>query len=569
MAGRHLVLGAAAGWLLTVSVWAGPSAPRQAPAAPQLAAPAAEDLFQTADQCMACHNGLIAPGGEDVSIGASWRASMMANSARDPYWQAAVRREVMDHPEAAAEIEDECSICHMPMATFAARQVGGHGRVFDLVPGTGSDSPEARLAADGVSCTACHQITAARLGSAESFNGGYVIDASTASPGQAIPPGRPIPPNARRIFGPFEIDPGRSAVMHSASGFQPAEGRHLQSSELCATCHTLITTALGARGAAVGRLPEQMPYLEWQASAFRSTRTCQDCHMPAVDAEMPIARVLGQPRAVLSRHEFLGGNFFMMRMLNRFRDELGVTATPAEMSAGIERTLRHLQTDTARVSVTPPISGGGRVTFDVIVENLAGHKFPTAYPSRRAWLHVIVRDAAGRIVFESGALEPNGRVTGNDNDRDGTRFEPHHLEIASADDVQIYEAVLAGPDGRLTTGLLTATRYVKDNRLLPAGFDKARAPADVAVHGAAATDADFGAASDRVRYVVDRDDASGLRVEVALLFQPIGFRWAENLRSYDAPETRRFVRYFEVMASASAAVVAQASASASSVIGTR
>ena len=41
-------------------------------------------LFHTADQCMACHNQLTAPDGQDVSIGFNWRSSMMGNSARDP-----------------------------------------------------------------------------------------------------------------------------------------------------------------------------------------------------------------------------------------------------------------------------------------------------------------------------------------------------------------------------------------------------------------------------------------------------------------------------------------------------
>jgi hypothetical protein len=50
-------------------------------------------LFTTSDNCIACHNVLVTPDGEDVSIGASWRSTMMANSARDPYWQAGVRRE--------------------------------------------------------------------------------------------------------------------------------------------------------------------------------------------------------------------------------------------------------------------------------------------------------------------------------------------------------------------------------------------------------------------------------------------------------------------------------------------
>ena len=41
------------------------------------------------------------------------------------------------------------------------------------------------------------------------------------------------------------------------------------------------------------------------------------------------------------------------------------------------------------------------------------------------------------------------------------------------------------------------------------------------------------------------------------MYQPIGYRWAENLRAYDAPETQRFVRYYQSMAAASALVIAE------------
>ena len=78
-------------------------------------------LFQTSDRCMACHNGFTAPSGEDISIGSDWRPMMMANSGPDPYWLAGVRREIIEHPEARAAIEDECSICHMPMARYQAK----------------------------------------------------------------------------------------------------------------------------------------------------------------------------------------------------------------------------------------------------------------------------------------------------------------------------------------------------------------------------------------------------------------------------------------------------------------
>lgn len=547
MGGRVLTAGLAALWLtlLAASVAGVPpaSAPLQAAQSPHVGT----DWFQTAGTCMACHNGLVTPAGEDVSIAADWRASMMANSARDPYWQAAVRREVIDHPEAAAAIEDECSICHMPMTTYAARASGGAGEIFSHLPIGAGDRPDDALAADGVSCAVCHQITADRLGTPESFTGGYVIDTVTA-------------PGERRVFGPYEVDAGRTTVMRSATGFVPSQSTHLQASEFCASCHTLFTNALGEDHQVVGRLAEQTPYIEWQNSAFADEQSCQSCHMPVVAGEMPITGVLGQPREGLSRHSFRGGNFFMMRVLNRYRDELGVEATSREMDTAIRRTVQHLQTDAARVALRDVRVVGGRLEAEVEVENLAGHKLPTAYPSRRVWLHLTVHDADG-VVFESGAFLPDGRIQGNDNDEVGGGFEPHHRVIESADEVQIYESIMVGSDGTLTTGLLTGVRYVKDNRLLPDGFDKRTAPGDVAVEGGAGSDQDFVGGADRVRYSVGVARATGpLTVEVELWYQPVGFRWADNLRAYDAFETRRFVRYYESMAGVSAVVLARATA---------
>ena len=90
--------------------------------------------FQTSDRCLACHNGLQTPSGEDVSIGFDWRASIMANSSRDPYWQASIRRETIDHAEAKGAIEDICSTCHMPIARYTASIHGARGQVFAHLP---------------------------------------------------------------------------------------------------------------------------------------------------------------------------------------------------------------------------------------------------------------------------------------------------------------------------------------------------------------------------------------------------------------------------------------------------
>ena len=501
--------------------------------------------FQTSDRCFACHNGTRTSTGEDISIGLSWRTSMMANAGRDPYWMAGVRRETIDHPTAVKAIQDECTICHMPMMRYEARLAGGEGEVFaHLPPDAGNLSDQ--LASDGVSCTVCHQITEERLGTRESFVGGFKIDEKTA-------------PGERHIFGPFEIDKGRTTIMHSSSTFRPREGKHLRSSELCATCHTLITTALDAQGKAIGELPEQVPYQEWLHSEFKDTKSCQSCHMPVVAEDVPISSVFGEPRPGFARHTFLGGNFFMQRLLNLFRNDLGVTAEPHEMDAAANRTIAHLQTESARVVVRGLDVLNGNLTARIAVENLGGHKLPTGYPSRRVWLHVTVRDRSGAAIFQSGALGATGAIQGNDNDDDPGRVEPHYAEITRPDQVQIYESVMVGADSKPTTGLLSALRYVKDNRLLPRGFDKRTAAADIAVHGEAESDTDFAAGGDEVRYVVPVDSAQGpFQVEAELWFQPIAFRWAMNLKSYDAMETKRFVGYYEQTAAGSGVVLAKA-----------
>lgn len=531
----------ASAWLTAATAAGGAAtAPAQgqvvgAPVAP-LPGPA---LFEPAATCVACHTGLVTPRGEDMSFATPWATSMMANSARDPYWQAAVRREITDHPTAAAAIENECGICHMPMAHYPARSAGRQASVFAQLPIGVAATPSSALAADGVSCSVCHQIGTEKLGDRASFTGGFHVDTTTAA-------------GARPIYGAFDVDAGRRRIMKSASGFVPERGDHLAGSEVCATCHTLITHSLDGEGRVIGELPEQVPYHEWRHSAYRQTTPCQSCHMPVVEGEVPITTVMGQPRPNVSRHEFRGGNSFMTRLFARFGSELGVASTPQDLDAATTRTETHLQTETARLSIEGARIQGDRLVADVAIENLAGHKLPTAYPSRRVWVHLVVRDAHDGVVFESGGVEPTGAIRGNDHDADGGRYEPHYTTIERPDQVQIYESVMADPQGGITTGLLTAVQYVKDNRILPRGFDKATAEEWIAVHGRAADDADFTGGGDRVRYAVPVPRGSGpYRVEATLYYQTIGFRWAENFRRYGSAEPQRFVRYYEALAPAS------------------
>jgi hypothetical protein len=501
-------------------------------------------LFTRADDCVACHNALVTRAKEDVSIGTMWRATIMANSGRDPYFHAGVRREIMDHPSHAAEIQDECAACHMPVLQRAAHAAGTKADILAQLPiQVDSADGDHWFAADGVSCTVCHQITSEKLGTRDSFNGRFGLTAAGVSP--------------RKAFGPFNVDAGRTRIMSSVTGFSQTEAPHVRDSALCATCHTLYTQALGAKGDVLGELPEQMNFQEWQHSAFYAEqRSCQSCHMPEVPERTRIASVLGDEREGLSRHLFVGGNFVVLRMLDRYRDELGVAALSSELQASTRATLRQLEVETAALSVRTERQGG-HVMADVSIRNLTGHKFPTGYPSRRTWIHLTARDASGGVVFESGAMAADGAIAGNDNDADAARFEPHYDQIDRPDQVQIYETIMTDSEGVITTGLLRAIRYVKDNRLLPRGFDKATAHADIAVHGDARADATFVGEGDRVHYLLPAGTAT---VDVELRYQPIAFRWAHNLRGYDAPEPKRFVGYFNELGADASALVARATA---------
>jgi hypothetical protein len=504
--------------------------------------------FQTSDRCVACHNGLSTQAGEDISIGLAWQPTMMANSARDPYWHAGVRRESIDHPESREVIEDECSICHMPMARFESKLGGKEGSVFSHLGFTPDDHGD-RLAADGVSCSLCHQIAKEKLGTYESFVGNFVI-------------GGPTIQGERLEFGPFAPDAGHIRIMRSSTGgFRPIESAHIRQSEVCATCHTLITKALGPGGKIIGELPEQVPYQEWLHSDYREKRSCQSCHMPAMQEDVAITSVSGVPRTGVSRHSFLGGNFFMNGILNRYRNELSVQASPDELTGAAKRTKEHLQSEAARISIGKIEERNGRLEIEIVVESFVGHKLPTAYPSRRVWLHVIVRDGNNRTIFESGAMNSAGVIADNDNDADAMKFEPHYTEIRNEGEVQIYEAIMADSNGNATTGLLNAVRYLKDNRLLPRGFAKKAANKDIAVAGKAMEDVDFNGGVDRVRYSINPNNARGqFRIEAELCYQPIGYRWATNLRQYNADEPQRFTAYYEATSASSMMVLAQAHA---------
>lgn len=500
-------------------------------------------LFSASGDCAYCHTGMIDAAGKDVSIDSAWRSTMMANSTRDPYYRASVRSEVLANPGYQAAIEDKCSICHIGMAYHTAQN---DGQEIAMLPAEGfldKSNELYPLAADGVSCTLCHQVTADGLGEMDSYSGHYGIDLVT-------------PQGERVVFGHFAIDDALAAIMSGASGFIPQQAEHVKQAEICAVCHNLFTPYITNEGKlSTDLFPEQTPHLEWQNSVYQKGTSCQGCHMPTAEGEVFLSNTGSPPRSPFPQHTFVGGNAYMVSLLSNNREALEVTATNEQLEDTRLAILDLLQEKSARLSVTAKQQQSNLIV-NVNVSVQTGHKFPTSFPSRRAWLHVVVKDSEGKIIFESGAWQPNGMISENDNDRDGTLFEPHYTVITTPDQVQIYEAIISDPNGDVTTTLLRAKEYLKDNRLLPVGFDKASVDADIAVYGAAATDDDFKGGSDLVTYQIPASPGA-YTIEVELLYQSIGFRWAEKFRSEENPEGLEFYGYTDAMDNAPVIIVSE------------
>ena len=490
---------------------------------------ATSTLFSGSGNCAICHiagNGVLTTQtGIDISPTTLWRSTMMANAARDPLWQAKVSTEVIEHPLLQSVIEDKCTTCHSPMGRTQAIYNGADHFSFQ-------EALVDPLSLDGVSCTLCHQIQNADLGTDESFSGGFEVS------------------NAHDIFGPY-LSP-TTMPMFNQTGYTPVYAEYIHHSEICATCHTLFTPFVNNQGHVVGYFPEQTPYLEWKNSIYPAETTdCQTCHMPLTDESMKIAinpPWLTTQRSPIWGHDFVGGNAFMNSILKMHSMEIGVTATEVQFDSTISRTTKMLQEQSINLSAEVEVIED---TLNVIVqvENLSGHKFPTGFPSRRAWLHIMIKNSEAETLFESGKWDSEGEISGLD---DG--YEPHYDVISSQDQVQVYQSVMKDVDGNVTYTLLRGAQYAKDNRLPPKGFTTSAPEYEsTEICGEAAADDNFnrsdnieGSGSDQIhyKYAVTGKGAEFF-VTVQMLYQTVAPQFAQDLFSHETDNIARFKDYYD------------------------
>lgn len=499
--------------------------------------------FAASGECHGCHgpdtvndHSMIDANGVDVNVSDDWRSTMMANSARDPFWRAKVSHETTVNPAHKAALEDKCTSCHAPMGRFDMYY--RHAGMFSI------DSMLASpLALDGVSCLACHMLSPDSL--ALNFSGHLIFDTNYVAYG---PYGGPDDPNP--IFGP---------PMTSFVGYEPLYGAHVTDAGLCAGCHTLITATADLDGNPTGdQFVEQATYHEWVNSIYDTDAnpeggvSCQGCHVPRIDDAVVISAnyLFLQGRSPFGMHHFAGANTFMLELLKNNSEVLGLTASAAQFDSTIARTDRMLKQNSILLEANMAARDADTAFINVKLTNLAGHRFPSGYPSRRAFIELEVLDEANNTLFRSGGWDPAYEVIGHDAD-----WEPHHDVIRTPDQAQIYEMVMSDVNGDKTTVLERAKEPLKDNRLVPIGFSTSHPSYDTTlIAGVPASDTDFnhgpggeeGSGTDITRYHVPMNGYTGqVTVRTKVWYQSAPPRWMEEMFAHSTPEIDLFRDMYE------------------------
>ncbi len=484
-------------------------------------APIDTERFASVVVCDRCHTpgdkAMRAANGADISPVTEIQAGMMSLAARDPYYLAALRREIAANPGAKVAIEAICNRCHAP-AGFA--ESNGALSLDELIRGT---SNAATLGREGVGCVGCHGLEPDKLGDDSSFTGLQPLRTDRVS------------------FGMLRQPLGE--VMQQMSKHTPKPSAHMAESRLCASCHTVLVHRLDPTGAPIGdEIPEQATFLEWRASGFAKTKTCQDCHMPTSEDELGKGPPIETPFATrppdaparkgYRRHALRGGNSYLLRRLAEVPDWLNAATKPELLRAAADATDVFLGS-AADLTIDKLSKTGARLT----IVNLTGHKLPTGYPTRRMWLHAKVLDASGKALAEWGAHEHGAIVDGDRRLDVPGAILPHLTRLAKPGQVIVWEQVPVDAQGKRTHLLLGVAAVAKDNRILPAGWSP-RHPDAARTKPIGVTDADFAAGSDKLELEFPAGAAS---LELELLYQSIPPETIESYAKTDGKEAARFL----------------------------
>jgi tetratricopeptide (TPR) repeat protein len=335
--------------------------------------------FPTADYCGRCH----------AEAYSQWRQSLHSNSFRTPFYRTSVN---ILRDTKGIQFTRHCDSCHNPIVV-----VGG---------GLTRDSQVDRaFDRDGLTCTTCHSILNVQptLG-----NGSYVMGV----------PAVMVDENGKRI--PGEV-PDREIKAHPERHAKAVMQDFYRTPEFCSACHK-------------ANLPNPLnsykwiraftAYDEWQNSKFSKRnpltfysadmQICQNCHMRRV---IPTLREDGAKKGTFVSHRWLAGNT-AVPFYYGFDEQLAKTKEFLKSGQYLNVDffgIRKPVTDEVFAplgSVPFTISPNETIETMVLIQNKnIGHSLvPEVRDLYEAWLEFTAQDAAGKTIYHSGFLNPDGTI---------------------------------------------------------------------------------------------------------------------------------------------------------------
>ena len=341
------------------------------------------DKFLPATRCQKCHG----------DAHAQWRQSAHANAFREPFYQRNVK-DIIGQKNIA--YTRHCEACHNPAALFSGAltdKPAFKARPFDE---------------DGVSCIACHSIQDVNRHGI----GGYTM----GEPALLVKED-----GARLLEGVTDQMILDDVPAHRRALMRPV----LKQPEFCGACHkSQVPKELNdykfLRAFAVADELQMSSFSKESPHPFyvRDRETCNSCHMkPEAAPKFDVSAKDG----VIKSHRWAAANTALPTFYN-FKEQLdAVTSFLQSDVLGVDIfALRRQPAGGAGAEefVAPlgrtafQVAPGDTLTADVVVTNKnIGHSFP---PELRdfyeAFVEFTVADDAGRVLYQSGFIKPNGHL---------------------------------------------------------------------------------------------------------------------------------------------------------------
>jgi cytochrome c-type biogenesis protein CcmH/NrfG len=318
-----------------------------------------------------------------------WRQALHSNAFRTPFYRASVN--ILINTK-GIEFGRHCDSCHNPIAVLA----GGL---------TEDSKVDRKMDQDGLSCATCHSIQ--KLQSIKG-NGGFVMGIPSVM----------VDEKGNRIPGEVPYD---EILKHPERHSQALMQSFYRTPEFCGACHK-------------ANLPNPLndykflraftAYDEWQSSKFSKRNpltfysgdftTCQGCHMKRAPNDLPD---YGAKNGTFASHRWLAGNT-AVPFYYGFDEQLEKTIAFLKSGTFLNVDIVALKKASEEKLIAPlgsvPVSlePNNLVEALVVIQNKnIGHSLiPEVRDLYEAWVEFTVQDGAGKNLYHSGFLKPDGSL---------------------------------------------------------------------------------------------------------------------------------------------------------------